>query len=60
MIDRVEIVNAGGSAVYGSDAIAGVINYVLKDDYEGAAMTLVYDDYAGLSSDVSFLSLIHI
>ncbi len=54
MIDRVEIVNAGGSAVYGSDAIAGVINYVLKDDYEGAAMTLVYDDYAGLSSDVSF------
>ena len=54
MIDRVEIVNAGGSAVYGSDAIAGVINYVLKDDYEGAAMTMVYDDYAGMSSDISF------
>ena len=53
MIDRVEIVNAGGSAVYGSDAIAGVINYVLKDDYEGAEMSIVYDDYAGLSSDVS-------
>ena len=31
MIDRVEILNAGGSAIYGSDAIAGVINYVLKD-----------------------------
>ena len=64
MIDRVEIVNAGGSAVYGSDAIAGVINYVLRDDYEGAAMTLTYDDYAGMSSDTSFqavmLSLIHI
>ena len=54
MIDRVEIVNAGGSAVYGSDAIAGVINYVLKDDYEGAAMTMTYDDYAGMSSDTSF------
>ena len=54
MIDRVEIVNAGGSAVYGSDAIAGVINYVLRDDYEGAAMTLTYDDFAGLASDVSF------
>ena len=54
MIDRVEIVNAGGSAVYGSDAIAGVINYVLRDDYEGAAMTLTYDDYAGMSSDTSF------
>ena len=30
MIERVEVVNAGGSAVYGSDAIAGVINYILK------------------------------
>jgi len=54
MIDRVEIVNAGGSAVYGSDAIAGVINYVLRDDYEGASMTLTYDDFAGLASDTSF------
>ena len=54
MIDRVEILNAGGSAVYGSDAIAGVINYVLKDNYEGSNATVVYDDYAGLSSDISF------
>ena len=54
MIDRVEILNAGGSAVYGSDAIAGVINYVLKDNYEGSNATLVYDDFAGLSSDLSF------
>ena len=35
MTERVEVVNAGGSAVYGSDAIAGVINYILKDDFEG-------------------------
>ena len=54
MIDRVEVVNAGGSAVYGSDAIAGVINYILKDDFEGANASLIYDDYAGLSSDISF------
>ena len=54
MIDRVEILNAGGSAIYGSDAIAGVINYVLKDNYEGSNASLVYDDYAGLSSDLSF------
>ena len=43
MIDRVEILNAGGSAIYGSDAIAGVINYVLKDNYEGSNASLVYD-----------------
>lgn len=35
MIDRVEIVTGGASAVYGSDAIAGVINFILKDDFEG-------------------------
>ena len=51
-------VNAGGSAVYGSDAIAGVINYVLRDDYEGASMTLTYDDFAGLASDTSFQAVL--
>lgn len=35
LIDRVEIVTGGASAVYGSDAIAGVINFVLKNDFEG-------------------------
>ena len=54
MIDRVEILSAGGSAIYGSDAIAGVINYVLRDNYEGSSATIIYDDYAGLSSDLSF------
>ena len=29
-----------------SDAIAGVINYVLKDNYEGSSASLVYDDFA--------------
>ncbi|MCJ8156792.1 TonB-dependent receptor domain-containing protein [Sphingomonas sp. LaA6.9] len=35
LIERVEIVTGGSSAVYGSDAIAGVVNFVLKDDFEG-------------------------
>ena len=35
LLSRVEIVKAGGAAVYGSDAIAGVVNYVMKRDYEG-------------------------
>ncbi|WP_084421412.1 TonB-dependent receptor domain-containing protein [Henriciella litoralis] len=35
LIERIEVVQAGGAAVYGSDAIAGVINYILKDDFEG-------------------------
>ena len=38
-IERVEILRDGASAQYGSDAIAGVINMVLKKDYEFSAFT---------------------
>ena len=34
-VDRIEIIPDGASAVYGSDAVAGVINVILKDEYEG-------------------------
>jgi len=34
-IDRVEIVTGGSSAVYGSEAIAGVVNFILKDRFDG-------------------------
>lgn len=35
LIDRVDIVTGGASAVYGSDAVTGVINFVLKEDLDG-------------------------
>ena len=35
LIDRIDTVTGGNSAVYGSDAIAGVVNFVLKRDYNG-------------------------
>ena len=35
LIERVDIVTGGNSSVYGSDAIAGVVNFVLKRDFEG-------------------------
>lgn len=35
LIERVEVVTGGASAVYGSDAMAGVVNFVMKDDFEG-------------------------
>ncbi|MGF1456659.1 MAG: TonB-dependent receptor domain-containing protein [Alphaproteobacteria bacterium] len=35
LVERIEIVTGTGSAVYGSDAVAGVVNFVLKDDFEG-------------------------
>ena len=35
MIKQVEVLKDGASAVYGSDAVAGVVNIILKDDFEG-------------------------
>jgi iron complex outermembrane receptor protein len=39
-IERIEVLQAGASAVYGSDAIAGVINFILKSSYEGAEVAV--------------------
>ncbi|MCY4181490.1 MAG: TonB-dependent receptor [Gammaproteobacteria bacterium] len=35
LIERVEVLTGGASAVYGSDAIAGAINFILRDDFQG-------------------------
>ena len=35
MVDRVEVLTGGASSVYGSDAIAGVVNFILKKDFHG-------------------------
>ncbi|HTK58229.1 MAG TPA: TonB-dependent receptor plug domain-containing protein, partial [Sphingomicrobium sp.] len=35
MVERVDIVTGGNSAVYGSDAVAGVVNFVLRQNYNG-------------------------
>ncbi|MEM7217634.1 MAG: TonB-dependent receptor [Pseudomonadota bacterium] len=35
LIDRVEVLTGGASAVYGADAVTGVVNFILKDDFEG-------------------------
>jgi outer membrane receptor protein involved in Fe transport len=45
LIESVEVVTGGASAAYGSDAIAGVVNFRLRDDFEG----LEFDGQWGLS-----------
>jgi outer membrane receptor protein involved in Fe transport len=45
LLKRVEVVEAGGAAVYGSDAISGVINYILDDSFDG----LKLDAQTGIS-----------
>ncbi len=41
-IERVEVLKDGASAVYGSDAIAGVINFILRREYTGAGLSAEY------------------
>jgi len=41
-VDRIEILRDGASATYGADAIAGVVNIILKDEYNGAALHTHY------------------
>ena len=44
-IKRVEVLRDGASAQYGSDAIAGVINVILKDDNQGGSINAQYGEY---------------
>jgi iron complex outermembrane receptor protein len=43
-IDRIEVLTDGASALYGSDAIAGVINFVLKRNKQGGEVTASYSN----------------
>jgi iron complex outermembrane receptor protein len=55
-IERVEILRDGASAVYGTDAVGGVINFITRSDYRGAEVTLMYgrpeDDIGGSEKGV--------
>lgn len=42
VIDRIEIVPDGGSAIYGSDAVGGVVNVVTRKDYQGVEASYYY------------------
>lgn len=45
-IGRMEVVKDGASALYGSDAVAGVVNFITRRDYDGAMMSFDYQDGA--------------
>ncbi|WP_241093401.1 TonB-dependent receptor plug domain-containing protein [Xanthomonas sp.] len=46
MVERIEVLTDGASSVYGSDAIAGVVNIILKDKYDGFAANFDYGQSA--------------
>jgi outer membrane receptor protein involved in Fe transport len=58
LIQRVDVLTGGASAVYGSDAVAGVVNFIMNNDFEGIQLNANYNFYAhqnkaGLVSQVA-------
>ena len=45
LIERVEVLTGGASAIYGSDAVAGVVNFITKRDFEGVEVSGQYSFY---------------
>jgi iron complex outermembrane receptor protein len=56
LVERVEVLTGGASAVYGSDAVAGVVNFIMKKDFEGIQIDAQYafyqhnNDYDGVGN----------
>jgi iron complex outermembrane receptor protein len=45
LVDRVEVVTGGASATYGSDAVAGVVNFIMKKNVQGLTLDVQYSGY---------------
>lgn len=57
-VERIEVLSDGASAIYGADAVAGVVNIVLKKSYEGTVVQARHENSSS-DADVSRLSLAH-
>ncbi len=53
-IDRVDVLPSGASALYGADAVAGVVNFVLRDEFEGVELEASYGDSTAGSDEGRF------
>lgn len=58
LVDRIEVVTGGASAAYGSDAIAGVINFIMKKDFQGFQVDGQYDEYYHDNGDTYMQNLV--
>ena len=53
LIQRLDIITGGASAVYGSDAISGALNFILKDDFEGVEADYTFQTTRKGDSDIN-------
>ena len=57
LIERLEVITGGASSVYGSDAVAGVVNIILKDDFEGLSLEVLEGGYDAGDGKTNLASL---
>ncbi len=53
LVERVEVITGGASAIYGADAVSGVVNFIIRDDYQGFQLDAEYfpQDNRGSAGD---------
>lgn len=59
LVERVEVLTGGASAIYGADAVTGVVNFVLRDDYEGLEIDARYASSEYGDSQQAVFSLVY-
>lgn len=57
LIERLEVITGGASSVYGSDAVSGVVNIILKDDFEGMSIEVMEGGYDEGDGDTKMASV---
>jgi iron complex outermembrane recepter protein len=58
LIERVEVLTGGASAVYGADAVAGVVNFIMNDKFEGVRVDAQYSMYQHNNDDDKITSIV--
>lgn len=58
LVERVEVLTGGASSVYGSDAVAGVVNFILDDEFEGFKASYTHSFYQHENDDKGLRNLV--
>jgi outer membrane receptor protein involved in Fe transport len=58
LIQRVDVMTGGASAIYGADGVTGVVNFIMRDDFEGLTTRVQYGEAAEGGGQNSFLSVV--
>ena len=58
LVERVDVLTGGASAVYGADAVAGVVNFIMKKNFEGVRLDAQYSEFQHSQHSDQFQSVI--